>query len=137
MKMMMVMKRTRIKPKRKTRLPSNWRDRIEIIRHREEYGLIEFTVSFKKGFTPKGFHTNIGFLIVDKDGNSGESHIYDEHLRKRGIGTMLYTNALDHLGSLTTDYHAASDSAQGLWRALIRHRRYKTNFFGKKLTVWK
>lgn len=126
-----------MKQKRKTRLPANWRDRIEILQQDTRYGETEFVLIFKKGRTPRGFGRHIGILTVDND----PPHYICEcqirsHFCRRRLGTLLYVRALTQFKSLTTDFHSASPNAQALWKSLIRKYRYKTDFFKGELTIW-
>lgn len=137
---------------RKTRLPWNWRSRVEITREDSSVtntncgrgrfrieGSILFRLMFKKGQTPKGFNRWIGELdICNKSPHFVQESGLDEYFFRRGLGTLLYTHALDQLGSLSTHYHSASESAQGLWRRLARTRRdSRFDFFAGTLTVFR
>ena len=62
---------------RKTRLPSNWRDRIEIVSSITDDGTTTFDIGFKKGQTPRGFCTNIGTLVVS---NQFPHAVEDSHI---------------------------------------------------------
>lgn len=133
----------------KRRLPSNWRSRIEIIREDNlEIAMgrgrfrcdpsIRFTLTFKKGRTPKGFRRLIGDLVItNKSPYFVEGAEIDEYFVRRGLGTLLYRHALKKLGSLTTNYPSASVAAQGLWKSLTRAHHFKTDFFEGELTVFK
>lgn len=134
--------------KRKTRLPWNWRSRVEITREDSpvtncgrgrfliDKGVI-FRLMFKKGQTPKGFNRWIGELdICNKSPHFVQESGLDEYFFRRGLGTLLYTHALDQLGSLSTRYHSASEAAQGLWRLLVRMHRQKRDFFAGTLTIF-
>lgn len=126
--------------RRKSRLPWNWRSRIEILLDDEPVeGSLVFTLSFKKGQTPKGFMRAIGSLSVcDKPPYVIEQAEIDEYFVRRGLGTSLYFHALNQLGSLTTLYHSASKAAQGLWRSLVRGTsNHRIDFFAGTLTVFK
>lgn len=131
-----------MKSKQRKHLPWNWRSRVEIIRYDETVmncgrgrfrmnPAISFTLTFKKGQTPKGFRKQIARLDIDnKPPYFIESVEMDDYFVRRGLGTLLYFHALNQLGSLTTLYHRASKSAQGLWRFLVRNTRsHKTAFF--------
>ena len=124
----------------KSRLPSNWRDRIEIVidDHEDDEWLdcITLTMLFKKGKTPKGFFREIGHLEIESGSNLVDSAELHSRLRRRGLGTMLYEAALEHLGELSTYYHNSSDEAQALWQSLCRHHRHKIDFFTPKLTIF-
>jgi len=98
-------------------------------------GETTFTLSFKKGRTPRGFSRHIGDLRVTDSLSISSSEI-DDYFRKRGLGTLLYVHALKELGSLTTHYHSASVAAKGLWRSLVRRcSSYKVDFFDGTLTL--
>lgn len=140
-----------MKSRRKTRLPSNWRSRIEIIRHDDPPvsmgrgrfcfdGVVTFKLSFKKGRTPKGFQKHIGELIIsDELPYFVDGAEIDEYFVRRGLGTLLYLHALDRLGSLATYYHSSSDAAKALWRLLVRKfpNHHKVDFFAGTLTIFK
>lgn len=135
--------------RRKTRLPWNWRSRVEITRHDEPAisyargrthldGSVQFTMSFKTGQTPKGFARHIGQLdICDKSPYFVEDVELDDYFHKRGLGTLLYLHALNELGSLTTHYHSSSSAAKGLWRRLVRRLpSHRVDFFEGTLTIF-
>jgi len=120
------------------RLPWDWRSRIEIVRYDNilMVGSISFEMLFKKGQTPRGFRSLIGGMDVsDESPYFIESVSFHDYFQRRGLGTLLYVHVLDQLGSLSTHYHAASDSAQGLWRRLVRTHDYKIDFFAGTLTI--
>lgn len=127
--------------RRKTRLPCNWRSRIEIVREdfpeaRYRSGKITFELLFKKGQTPKGFCRYIGSLEVsDSSPHFVDTVEIDEYFWRRGLGTLLYVYALNQLGTLSTRYHSASESAQGLWRSLVRNHNHRVDFFAGTLVI--
>lgn len=132
----------------KRSLPPNWRSRLQITREdnppvalgRGRFRCdptIRFTLTFKKGRTPKGFRRLIGDLVItNKSPYFVEGAEIDEYFVRRGLGTLLYQHALNQLGSLTTNYPRASAAAQGLWKSLTRIHRFKTDFFTGELTIW-
>ncbi len=129
-----------------TRLPSNWRSRLEITRVDEpaitgrfsQPPSVIFNLNFKKGRTPKGFYRNIGSLsVVDSSLPYVDGAEIDEYFRRRGLGRLLYAHALKELGSLTTYYHAISFSAKQVWASLIREYSHQTDFFAGTLTIRK
>ena len=123
----------------KTRLPNNWRTRIEFStidcgRYRGDE--ICFSCDFKDGKTPEGFRQNIGYLIVSPDGFI-ESAMVAPRMRRRGIGKALYINALNHFGFIYTKYFEASDAAKQVWKSLIKEYTSRQVFFAGKLIVYK
>lgn len=129
------------------RLPSNWRQRIELTRHDDPVvysghggrileAMTTFKLSFKKGRTPRGFGRFIGDLMVDRSSCFVAEASQDKHFCKRGLGTLLYTHALEQFGSLTTFFHDASPAAQGLWKSLVRRYPHKTDFFKGTVTIF-
>ena len=110
-----------MRKQRTTRLPSNWRSRLEITRVDEPASVGRFcypastifNLDFKKGRTPKGFGRHVGdLLVVDPQSPYVDGSEIDEYFRKRGLGRFLYAHALKELGSLTTYYHAISFPAK-------------------------
>jgi hypothetical protein len=131
------------KQKLKRRLPANWRDRIEIVvaddseeNHGE--GTTEFILRFKKGRTPKGFRSKIGYLICTENDN-GNCYIEDvdveENFQNRKLGLMLYKHAISEFGNLNTFYHNASNQAKRVWQSLCNTHHYEADFFSGRLTV--
>ncbi len=134
------------------RLPWNWRSRVEITRHdtpavkdvrgRKDPrfdGSVKFKMTFKQGQTPKGFANWVGELnVCDKPPYFVEDSAINGYFLRRGLGTVLYLHALNELGSLSTYYHDASFSAQGLWRRLVqRLPSHRVDFFAGTLNVTK
>lgn len=122
------------------KLPSNWKSRIEIVEEARVAGEYEFTIKFKQGKTPKGFPKIIGYLQV----SFSKPNVYwvdSVELKNkfigRGLGTMLYEKAINEFGSLTTNYHRASEPAQWLWKSLCKSHQYSMDFFKGTLTVYK
>jgi len=128
--------------KPKQRLPSNWRDRIEFIRISDNNAnneLIEFSVRFQKGKTPKSFSKTIGHLMIYKDADNtvGEISIDDSRMKRRGLGTSLCNEALKYLGHITTYFHHDSKEAQFLWKSLCRQYNHTADFWSDKLIIRK
>lgn len=135
-----------MRKQRITRLPSNWRSRLEITRIDEPaitgrfccLASTRFNLDFKKGRTPKGFGRHVGDLLVIKsvlpyvDGAE-----IDKYFRRRGLGRLLYVYALKEFGSLTTYYHSISFGAKQLWSSLLREYPHETDFFAGTLTIKK
>ncbi len=113
----------------KTRLPWNWRDRLEMKVRGDEYGSTRFRLQFKEGCIPPGCCRIIGQLDVcdhdDDDNYIVESSWLQLRFRNRKLGMLLYTCAMNHLGSLTTEYYAASKEARRMWDSLARRNRHK------------
>ena len=131
---------------KKKRLPSNWRKRIEFTEEwyegkqykSELESFLEIKIEFKKGKNPKGFDRYIGYIKIKKDKNKywiDESDVWKE-LQGRGLGKTLYLMALERCGSITTQYHHASEQAQYVWKSLMKKYKFKTDFFKGTLTVW-
>jgi GNAT superfamily N-acetyltransferase len=126
-----------MKNKIKSRLPFNWRKRIEIKYNKNEFEHT-FTIKFIDRKTPIGFHKEIGFLMVSINwGDIDESCIHDERMRGRGLGKMLYEFALNKLGKLTTHFHDCSDDAKRVWRGMVKRHEYTADFWSGELTVRK
>lgn len=134
---------------RKSRLPWNWRSRIEITRLHapvtnchpwrwDRFDPVIFELAFKKGQTPKGCKRRIGILSIYKKSPHFVEEVHlDNYFVKRGLGTKLYLHALKELGSLSTHYNSASDAAKGLWRRLVkRSHNHRTDFFAGTLTIF-
>ena len=123
------------------RLPPHWRKRVivSLIEEKSE-SFVVFDLLFINGKTPKGFKRHIGQLSIDTDHPDYyyvvESGIFDERLKHKGMGKLMYTTALQYLGRLSTRYHDASDEAQRVWKSLARDYEHETDFWKNTLTVF-
>jgi hypothetical protein len=133
----------------KNKLPPNWRRNIEFEIDGDEFDddgvvLIDkcrnvtVRLQFKKGKTPTGFKKTIGEIVVDRDENCfvESARIDQARMRRRGLGKMMYSKAIETLGMISTDYHNASTDAQRVWRSLIRDFVYEADYFNPHLTVY-
>jgi hypothetical protein len=137
-------------------LPKNWRKNLELVLGSEyrsfgQWNQYDFRLVFKEGKTPKGYPREIGSLTIEA-GHKDDRKFYvdvsyiNERFQNKGLGTLLYTSAIQELGQLTTYYHSASWKAQKLWDRLRRMTgittmgcrfRSETNFFDQTLTLYR
>lgn len=133
--------------KHKCRLPWNWRSRLEIYKNTSvptnlKNTLIEgmhvtLFLCFKKGQTPRGFRTRLGYMVFSrwKPYFVYDVMLYNERLYNHGLGLLLYKAALHHRGMLSTNFDSASGYAQRVWLSLCR--RYPHKFKGPILHIWR
>jgi len=124
--------------KKRCKLPSNWRSRLELVHHDTNKHEGEFILRFKKGKTPKGFMSQIGNIEYYQSG----LYVFvgpelDPYFRGRKLGLLLYETVLEKFGTLSTIYHSASDEAKRVWQSLIRKYPHETDFWSDRLTVKK
>lgn len=130
----------RNKKPRKTKLPSDWRDRLVInksMRGSVDYEYIVYKLEFKLRKTPKGFARFVGELSFCKSKGTYfvEESVVDPYFRGRKLGSMLYEFAIKDLQSISTYYHSASNDAKRVWLSLCRKYPHESDFFSDKLTV--
>ena len=87
----------------------------------------------------KAQYIDIGYINVQKKGKHNFVKVSSviNNYRGKGCGSMLYEHAIKELGSLSTNYHAASSLAQRVWKRLIKKYRHRDEFFSGVLTVFK
>ena len=125
-----------IKSKR-MKLPRNWRCYLSIVEQRYANKEIEYVLKLK--LPGKAQYIDIGYINVQKKGKHNFVKVSSviNNYRGKGCGSMLYEHAIKELGSLSTNYHAASSLAQRVWKRLIKKYRHRDEFFSGVLTVFK
>lgn len=119
------------------KLPRHWRCYLSI--HEEHYSSKKLEYVLKIKLPNKLQYMDVGYISIVKKGSryfvrvASVVHTY----RGKGCGTMLYEHAINKLGSLSTNYHAASSLAQKVWRRLIKKYKHTDDFFTGILTVYK
>lgn len=114
------------------RLPWNWRRRIEIVL--EDRDEISFAIRWIEEKRPLRADRGIGYIVLDSDGFVDDVYL-EPQFRRRGLGSMLYRHALQHVGHLSTRWRSHSTDARRVWRSLMGKYCYKTDFFTDRLTV--
>lgn len=118
------------------RKPPNWKTRLTVVKSSVTThwdSAIKFDLEFDK--KPKGFNKRQGHLILASDTYKVQSAWVARQFHHRNLGYTLYTHALKKLGSLSTDYNAASDKARKLWRRLINDFEHRIGRDGN-ITVY-
>jgi GNAT superfamily N-acetyltransferase len=125
-----------IKSKR-MKLPRNWRCYLSIFEQRYSSKEVEYVLKLK--LPGKLQYVDIGYITIQKKGKYNFVKVASviTNYRGKGCGSMLYEHAINELGSLSTNYHAASSLAQRVWKRLIKKYRHKDEFFSGVLTVFK
>jgi len=125
-----------VKSKR-MKLPRNWRCYLNIIEKRYSSKEVEYVLTLK--LPGKLQYMDIGYISIQKKGKYNFVKVASviTNYRGKGCGSMLYEHAINELGSLSTNYHSASNLAQRLWKRLIKKYRHKDEFFSGVLTVFK
>lgn len=123
----------------KKRKPPNWRTRLTVVKSSVtthwNKDAIKFDLEFDK--KPKGFSKQQGHLILDPETpHKVKSAWVSRHFHHCNVGYTLYIHALKKLGTLSTDYNAASAKARKLWRRLMNDFEHRIEKNGK-LTVYK
>lgn len=116
------------------RKPPNWRTRLTIVKSETTSHwndpVIQFDLEFDK--KPKGFNKQQGYLIIhDEEPYLVLSSWISRQFHHRNFGYTLYTHALKKLGELSTNYNAASNQAQKLWRRLMNDFEHSIDRHGK------
>lgn len=122
---------------KRMKLPRNWRSYLTISEHRYSNKEIEYKIALQlPGNSQK---TDVGYITIQKKGKYNFVKVVSviHNYRGKGCGSMLYEHAIDQLGSLSTNYHAASSLAQRVWKRLIKKYRHTDEFFTGVLTVFK
>ena len=122
---------------KRMKLPRNWRSHLTISEHRYSNKEIEYKIALQlPGNSQK---TDVGYITIQKKGKYNFVKVVSviHNYRGKGCGSMLYEHAIDQLGSLSTNYHAASSLAQRVWKRLIKKYRHTDEFFTGVLTVFK
>jgi predicted GNAT family acetyltransferase len=126
-----------MKSKTNKKLPRNWKDLLRIEETKYKNHDVEYNLYFTKKIV--GYKEQIGYLTISRKGKLNIVRVasIELNMRGKGCGKMLYEHAIKQLGSLTTDYHKASNMAQLLWKRLVQLYRHKMDFFTGQLTVFK
>jgi len=137
----------------KRKLPSNWRQRIEIVVDETikkkiyahiGYSTIVLTARFIKGKTPKGFHSKLGSAIFETIHSNGKNYLVEldiiEPFQRRGLATMLFVKAIkNYLPNESMIIYWDSCSRKGKmfykWFAENKAKKYKTDLFTSTLTI--
>lgn len=116
---------------KKFKLPKNWRTQLIIEEYRYSRKELEYRLKLKD--------KDIGYLSVLKKGKYFFVKVVSviPEMRGKGCGSMLYEHAINQLGKLSTNYHAASSLAQRVWIRLIKKYEHTDEFFTGILTVYK
>jgi GNAT superfamily N-acetyltransferase len=122
---------------KRMKLPRNWRCYLSIVEQRYANKEIEYVLKLK--LPGKAQYIDIGYINVQKKGKYNFVKVASviSNYRGKGCGSMLYEHAIKELGSLSTNYHAASSLAQRVWKRLIKKYRHCDEFFSGVLTVFK
>lgn len=129
---------TKIKTKRKRKLPPNWKTRLTVVKSKKNHywgdDVIKFNLVFDK--KPKGYSKQQGHLVLEqKTPYLVRSGWVSRQFHHRSMGYTLYTHALKKLGKLSTEYNEASKQAQKLWRRLMNEFEHHIGDDGQ-LTVY-
>lgn len=111
----------------KSRLPSNWRSRIEIVEVEEnisqnnilfnfKYNIHIFTLQFRKGCTPKGYRRLIGQCTISTQQATILTLEINHRFQRRRLGTMLLEKALNHFGTLSISWGHASEQGKHFYK---------------------
>lgn len=119
------------------KLPRNWRCYLTITEQKYSKKEIEYVLKIK--LPGKLQYMDIGYISIQKKGKYNFVKVASViiNYRGKGCGIMLYEHAINQLGSLSTNYHAASSLAQRVWKRLIKKYKHKDDFFTGVLTVFK
>jgi GNAT superfamily N-acetyltransferase len=122
---------------KRMKLPRKWRCYLSIVEQIYANKEIEYVLKLK--LPGKAQYIDIGYINVQKKGKYNFVKVASviSNYRGKGCGSMLYEHAIKELGSLSTNYHAASSLAQRVWKRLIKKYRHRDEFFSGVLTVFK
>ena len=121
---------------KKIKLPKNWKSLIYIEEIKISKKEIKFVLLFSKKI--QGLELEIGYIHIFKKGRKNFVKVVSviPKMRGLGMGTLLYEHVIHKMGTLSTNYKAASSSAQKVWNRLLKKYRHKDDLFSGILTVF-
>lgn len=122
---------------KKIKLPKNWKSKIYIEEIKVSKKEIKFVLLFSEKI--KGYDLEIGYIHIVKKGKRNFVKVVSviPKMRGLGMGTFLYEHVIQNIGTLSTNYKAASAFAQHVWKRLIKKYKHKDDLFSGILTVFK
>lgn len=86
----------------------------------------------------RGSNEKIGFLTIERNKPHFVVQSYlKERFQKKGLGKMMYSEAIERLGCLSTRYNDASTKAQRVWRSLDNVYTGSKDFWTGEMTLRK